>query len=61
MVQLFLCYARLDQPKVEQLYKSLSEAMFKPWMDKHDILPGEQWNTAIRKAIQEAQHQGRPE
>ncbi len=51
MVQLFLCYARLDQPKVEQLYKSLSEAMFKPWMDKHDILPGEQWNTAIRKAI----------
>ncbi len=49
--QIFLSYAREDEEKVENLYQELSDAGFKPWMDKKDILPGERWETSIRRAI----------
>ena len=49
--QIFLSYARLDEDKVENLYQKLSIAGFKPWMDKKDILPGEQWKSRIPQAI----------
>jgi hypothetical protein len=52
MAQIFLSYAREDGEKVEKLYQKLSDAGFKPWMDKKDILPGEKWELAIQKAIQ---------
>jgi DNA-binding NarL/FixJ family response regulator len=51
ITQIFLCYARLDQRKVDALYDKLSDLGFKPWMDKRDILPGEIWEAAIQKAI----------
>ena len=50
--QIFLSYAREDEKKVENLYQKLSDAGFKPWMDKKDILPGEQWKPRIPQAIQ---------
>ncbi len=50
--QIFLSYAREDEEKVENLYQKLSDAGFKPWMDKKDILPGEKWKLSIQKAIQ---------
>ena len=50
--QIFLSYAREDKEKVENLYQKLSDAGFKPWMDKKDILPGEVWKSSIRRAIQ---------
>ena len=37
--------------RVEQLYNDLVSFGFKPWMDKKDILPGEQWKSSIQKAI----------
>jgi hypothetical protein len=49
--QIFLSYAREDEGKVEKLYQQLSDAGFKSWMDKKDILPGEQWESRIREAI----------
>jgi hypothetical protein len=49
--QIFLSYTRADEDKVEQLYQRLSAAGFKPWMDTKDILPGEDWEVAIRRAI----------
>jgi hypothetical protein len=52
IAQIFLSYAREDEEKVKNLYQKLSEAGFKPWMDKKDILPGERWEPVIRKAIQ---------
>jgi hypothetical protein len=52
--QIFLSYAREDEEKVEKLYQRLSEAGFKPWMDKKDIRPGEKWKTAIQKAIRDS-------
>jgi hypothetical protein len=50
-VQIFLCYARLDRRKVEDIYQKLSDAGFKPWMDKKDLLPGERWKSSIQKAV----------
>ena len=38
--QIFLSYAREDAERVENLYQKLSDAGFKPWMDKKDILGG---------------------
>jgi predicted ATP-binding protein involved in virulence len=50
--QIFLSYARPDQAKVENIYQKLSDIGFKPWMDTKDLLPGESWEAAIRRAIQ---------
>jgi len=50
--QIFLSYAREDEEKVERLYQKLSDAGFKPWMDKKDLLPGEKWELTIQRAIQ---------
>ena len=50
-VQIFLSYAREDEEKAENLYQRLSDAGFKPWMDKKDILPGERWKSSIQTAI----------
>jgi len=51
-VQVFLSYAREDKGEVEKLYQKLSDAGFKPWIDKRDILPGENWKFSIQQAIQ---------
>jgi hypothetical protein len=51
MARIFLSYAREDAEKVESLYHKLSDAGFKPWMDKKDILPGEQRKSRIPQAI----------
>jgi hypothetical protein len=34
-----------------ELYQNLSDEGFKPWMDDKDILGGEPWESAIKKAI----------
>jgi hypothetical protein len=51
MAQIFLSYAREDEETVKNLYQKLSDAGFKPWMDKKDILPGERWKSSVRGAI----------
>jgi tetratricopeptide (TPR) repeat protein len=49
--QVFLSYAREDQAQVKVIYQKLYDAGFKPWMDQMDILPGEDWELAIKNAI----------
>lgn len=48
---IFLNYAHQDVEPVESLYQKLRQEGFKPWMDKHDILPGEDWALAIKRAV----------
>jgi hypothetical protein len=52
--QIFLCYAREDEKRVEELYQKLTDSGFKPWMDKKDILPGETWKNRVQEAIESA-------
>jgi hypothetical protein len=49
--QVFLSYARGDEEKVKNLYRKLSNAGFKPWMDTKDVLPGELRKPSRQKAI----------
>jgi hypothetical protein len=43
-----------DRPRVEQLYQNLVAAGFQPWMDAHELVPGEEWLKAIQRGIQSA-------
>jgi hypothetical protein len=53
-VQTFISYAPEDEEEVKSLYRKLFNAGFKPWMDKRDILPGERWDSSIRRAIRQS-------
>ena len=48
---IFLSYAKEDSARVGQIYERLKEAGYQPWMDNHDISPGQDWKFAIQKAI----------
>ena len=53
-IQVFLSYASEDRGAVEALYGQLQEEGLSPWMDSKDILPGEQWEQRIWKAIHDS-------
>lgn len=36
---------------MRELYYRLSEAGFQPWLDERDLLPGQDWNLEIKKAV----------
>ena len=50
-VKVFLCHSSSDKPSIRELYVKLFSDGLQPWLDEKDILPGEQWEEAIRKAI----------
>lgn len=47
----FLCHASDDKPKARDLYKRLLKDKFSPWLDEENILPGQDWNHEIKKAV----------
>lgn len=49
--QIFLSYASEDREQVKEIYHMLKAEGFKPWMDKEDLLPGQNWDHAIRNAL----------
>jgi len=54
IAKIFLCYAKEDKTQVEQLYQKLKDAGFEPWMDKVNLVGGEEWRPTIEKAIRES-------
>lgn len=50
-IKVFLCYAKEDIEKVEQLYNKLDKEGCEPWLDTEKLLPGDEWETAIKQAI----------
>ena len=48
---IFLSYAKEDTTRVSEIYKELKKAGYQPWMDTHDISPGQNWKFEIQKAI----------
>lgn len=52
--RVFLSYANPDLKLVCSLYEKLREAGFMPWMNKKDILAGENWRNAINRAMKQA-------
>ncbi len=56
MSKVFISYAREDEAVAERLYKDLKNAGADPWLDKHDLFPGEGWRGAIKQALRRSSH-----
>ena len=52
----FISYAHEDSDIATRLYADLRELGAEPWLDKKDLLAGQNWQDAIRKAIRECSH-----
>ncbi|MGH1364770.1 MAG: toll/interleukin-1 receptor domain-containing protein [Calditrichia bacterium] len=52
--RIFLCYAREDILAVKAVYQQLIKAGFSPWMDKKDLLLGQNWRMETSKALKTA-------
>ncbi|MBL8051500.1 MAG: toll/interleukin-1 receptor domain-containing protein, partial [Anaerolineales bacterium] len=50
-LQVFLCHASQDKPEVWKLHRYLKSRGVKPWLDVEDLLPGEDWEVEIPKAL----------
>ena len=51
--QVFISYAREDSDKVVELRSHLGVRGYSPWMDKFDIIGGEDWERAIVRAVRQ--------
>lgn len=50
----FLCHSSGDKEPVRVLYKRLLGDDFAPWLDEVDLLPGQDWDAEIRKAVRDS-------
>lgn len=50
----FISYAREDETKARDIHKRLLNAGFEPWLDRIDLIGGEDWDRAIRRALRKA-------
>lgn len=53
-LRIFLCYSLEDRSSVMELYRRLRAGGFDPWMDVHDICPGQEWRQEITRGLQRA-------
>jgi hypothetical protein len=53
-LKVFLCHAHSDRDKVRALYLRLKRDGVDAWLDKAKLLPGQDWELEIRKAVREA-------
>lgn len=51
-LSVFLCHAKEDKPAVRELYQKLAaEGWIDPWLDEEKLLPGQDWDMEIEKAV----------
>jgi hypothetical protein len=50
-LRVFLCHSSGDKPAVRKLYKRLKGDGFEPWLDEENLIPGQDWDPEIRKAV----------
>lgn len=50
-LRIFLLHARSDEKAVLRLYNRLVKAGADVWLDRKNLLPGEDWQSEIRQAI----------
>ena len=54
-IQIFLAHANEDKEAVLELYERLKEAGYRPWLDKKDLIPGQNFRSVISQAIAKSQ------
>jgi len=50
-IKVFISYAAEDYEMAKKLYDDLNKAGMKPWIDKEDLLSGQDWKITIQQAI----------
>lgn len=50
-LRVFLCHASQDKPAVWKIYRYLKQHGVQPWLDQADLLPGQNWEVEIPKAL----------
>ncbi len=53
-LKVFLCHAHADRDSVRGLYAHLIKDGVDAWLDKEKLIPGQDWELEIRKAVREA-------
>lgn len=53
-LKVFLCHAHSDKDAVKALYTRLTNDGVDAWLDKEKLLPGQDWEMEIHKAVREA-------
>lgn len=53
--QVFLCHASEDKGIVRQYHQKLLLAGFSPWLDEVNLIPGQEWDLEIRRAVRVSQ------
>lgn len=53
-LRVFLCHSSGDKPTIRNLYKRLREEGFEPWLDEEILLPGQDWQREIPKAVRDS-------
>ncbi len=51
LLRVFLCHSSNDKPTVRQLYHRLRSDGIDPWLDEENLLPGQDWQHEIPKAV----------
>ncbi|HXQ36418.1 MAG TPA: toll/interleukin-1 receptor domain-containing protein, partial [Anaerolineales bacterium] len=53
-LKVFLCHASGDKPQVRALYRRLVAEGVDAWLDQEKLLPGQDWQVEIPRAVREA-------
>jgi len=51
--KVFICYAKQDESKAEELFDNLTRDGVNPWLDKRKLVLGDNWELEIKKAVSE--------
>jgi hypothetical protein len=51
LLRVFLCHSSDDKQEVRRLYQRLLSDGFDPWLDEEKLLPGQEWEHEITKAV----------
>jgi len=53
-LKVFLCHSSSDKTEVIKIHNLLLERGADPWLDSEKLLPGQDWNYEIRKALDDS-------
>ncbi len=53
-IRIYLSYPSVAEERAVRLYDQLVSAGFEPWMDRRDLLPGDDWQRASRRVLRDA-------
>ena len=53
-LKVFLCHSKDDKPKIRKLYSRLTTDNFDVWLDEVKLIPGQDWDFEIKKAVRKS-------